>query len=264
MLDRIKAMIANYKASKASKAEFRQWLVEACRDGVLAPGEVDAVRAKLAEVDLTESEWSSIRIEAFLVAAEHVQADGAVSQNEMADLRNLQLSLGIPDSDIAPTARNLVRLQILSDVAEGRLQGISVPGIVLKRGEEAYWSEWAELLEERVVDRRYVGGSSGFSVRIVKGVTYRFGGTRGRVITERGVVPVSRGRLVVTSQRLSFLGDRKSFNVPFQRLLAVEPANDGLLITCDKERVRTLRYCYSGNEELLAAVISASINKYGG
>ena len=67
------------------------------------------------------------------------------------------------------------------------------------------------MAEEKVISRKYQGGSQGMSFRVMKGVSYRVGGHRGHITSETGVVAVSDGELILTNNRVIFRGDKKSF-----------------------------------------------------
>ena len=58
-----------------------------------------------------------------------------------------------------------------------------------------------------VVDREWRSGSSGFSFRIAKGVTYRTGSSRGHmVVIGRHLAVEDSGFLTITSHRAVFTG----------------------------------------------------------
>src|SRR5258708_5270123 len=100
------------------------------------------------------------------------------------------------------------RARLVAMVVDKIEQGISpiaTPvNTVLRRDEFVCWAEAAVLWEERVISRRYEGGSRGISIRIVRGVSYRIGSHRGRAVSERGMVPTSRGQLIISNRRIIF------------------------------------------------------------
>jgi hypothetical protein len=115
--------------------------------------------------------------------------------------------------------------------------------ILLKADEAAYWTEPGTLYEEKVVSRHYEGGSSGVSLRIVKGVTFRVGAHRGQLVTETGNVAVSSGNLVITNRRLIFQGDKKSFTAEFEKIIEVQPAPDGIRFSeSNRQKPRLILY----------------------
>jgi hypothetical protein len=96
----------------------------------------------------------------------------------------------------------------------------SVP-LQLKAGERVFEVlEQAALVEPRRLPDRWVGGYSGFSFRIARGVRYHVGGTRGRRVPGEEVpTPVDRGPATITDRRVVFQGSRRSREWDFAHLL---------------------------------------------
>jgi hypothetical protein len=135
-------------------------------------------------------------------------------------------------------------------------------GINLQRGEIDYFSIAADMLEERVVRSNYVGGSRGVSIRLVKGVSYRVGQSRGHIESERALVSVSSGQLTITNQRLIFTGDRKSVNAPLPKIMNLEMFSDGLRFSLtNRQRPVTLRFFTPQSTELAGMYISRMLNQ---
>lgn len=113
--------------------------------------------------------------------------------------------------------------------------------IFLKRGENLLFSVNVDMMDERVIDRQYVGGSHGFSFRIAKGISYRVGSHAGHVVSRRGMVSVSDGTLYLTDQRVIFDGS-KSFSYPLGKVFHVEALSDGLAFSVQgREKSRIFR-----------------------
>jgi hypothetical protein len=98
----------------------------------------------------------------------------------------------------------------------------------------------------------------------MKGVSYRVGQSRGQLITDKEVVPVSKGDLIVTNKRVIFRGDTKSFNYRYDKILDVSMFSDGVRITDGGGTRRTLKFESATNSEVIAAVILAVINRAKG
>lgn len=78
------------------------------------------------------------------------------------------------------------RLAILREVQKGNVPDIKITGNVpinLQKNEKIVWAfENSEYLEDRT-QKRYVGGSQGISVRVMKGVYYRTSAFRGHTVS---------------------------------------------------------------------------------
>jgi hypothetical protein len=107
----------------------------------------------------------------------------------------------------------------------------SVPSpVMLKKGESAVLSVAATLARQRT-RRSWVGGSSGFSFPIGHtGIRYRVGSFRGHPVEQQFLANIDSGTLVVTNQRLAYVGSAKSTSMPLEKLLHVEGYQDGLAI----------------------------------
>jgi len=85
--------------------------------------------------------------------------------------------------------------------------------------------------------RRYVGKSKGFSVRIMKGVYYRTGAFSGYPIVSKNTYTqrehIDTGLLGITSKNIYFLGSKKSFKIPYKKIVSFIPHSDGIALFRD-------------------------------
>ncbi|HSS95039.1 MAG TPA: hypothetical protein VLR46_13780, partial [Candidatus Dormibacteraeota bacterium] len=76
-----------------------------------------------------------------------------------------------------------------------------------------------------------VGGSQGFSFPIGHtGIRYRVGSFHGHPVEQSSLTKLDSGTLVLTNQRIAFIGQLKSTSVPFPKLLHVECYSDGVAV----------------------------------
>jgi hypothetical protein len=102
-------------------------------------------------------------------------------------------------------------------------------GFVLDAGEPPYGIvDGAALIEPRRVPGQYVGGSTGVSFRIMKGVSFRVGQQRGSYVSgEERPTPIDQGMVVITDHRLLFRGDKYAREWLFSKLRGVSHSDDG-------------------------------------
>jgi len=99
--------------------------------------------------------------------------------------------------------------------------------VMLKKGEHLVFDcADISLCEERSVKMK--GNHKGFSVRIAKGLSYRFGTFEGA--TEQKVVELDMGNLILTNKRIIFSGDTKSVEYPLSKIVTIEPLEDGIMV----------------------------------
>lgn len=102
--------------------------------------------------------------------------------------------------------------------------------LILKRGEQASIAVPATLARQQT-RRQFVGGSQGFSFPIGHtGIRYRVGSFRGHAVEQQSLGRIDNGTLVVTNQRVAFIGSTKSTSTPLAKLLHVECYSDALAV----------------------------------
>jgi hypothetical protein len=249
---------------RADLVQFRTELFEAVADGKLTDAEIESLGSLKASLGITDDEVRKLRAKAYEAAFKLAKADGAITQAEERELQRIQTALSIPESELTSSKRELARLRLVAEIQIGNLPTVATPTLILQKTELAHWIEPASLIEERVVGRRYEGSSSGVSFRIAKGVTYRVGASRGRLVVDKANVAVSSGDLILTNKRLVFRGDKKSFNYRLDKLLDVQLHSDGMLLTDSAGKPRIVTFQSSGNADIVGAILTQAINRFVG
>lgn len=244
----------------ANKSEFQALVLSAVADGKLTDDEITTIGLKYQQFGLTKEDIKGLGAKAYENAAKVVMADGLVSDSEAEQLRRIQKLLMVPDAEISEIKASVARIQTLSQMQTGILPSIQPTGLILQKGEIAHLEEPANLLEDKVVKRGYVGGSQGVSFRIAKGISYRVGRSKGQLVSESAIVQAASGRIVITDMRVVFSGDRKSFNIKLDSILNVEMYTDGLNITDGKGIPRIVQLINKSNADIVGTVLSRAIN----
>jgi hypothetical protein len=100
-----------------------------------------------------------------------------------------------------------------------------IPNIVLNKGEDVLCVlPKTTLLEPRAV-RTWRSKHGGPSFRIVKGVSFRLGASSGVSESHEEMRAIDTGTLMLTNERLSFVGSRRTINVPIEKIIDVD--NEG-------------------------------------
>ena len=102
----------------------------------------------------------------------------------------------------------------------------TAPSIVLDMGEELLCHAPTTLVEPRAV-RSYSGGYGGPSFRIAKGISFRLGASGGTSESHEERRPIDTGTLVLTNQRLIFVGSKRTISVPIHKIVGID--NEGYL-----------------------------------
>lgn len=115
-------------------------------------------------------------------------------------------------------------------LSQGSLPIMNNPGILLKNGEICYFYEVSELIEEKTVSTR-VGGYSGVSVRVAKGVTLHTGGSRGHTLKHAEKTITDTGMLVITNKRIIFSGQKKTISIPYSKVVVIIKYDDAITVS---------------------------------
>jgi hypothetical protein len=129
---------------------------------------------------------------------------------------------GIPDETIEQH-RNLILEQFIA----GDLAKHFSTDIFLKKGEKLIFDiPGIQICEEKTI--KVKGSHSGYSVRIMKGLSYRFGDFESTA--EKRVAALDTGHFIITTKRLIFSGGKKSLDIPLSKIVSAKPVDNGILI----------------------------------
>jgi len=233
---------------------------------VITDNELELLRRFNADSLLTSDEASRLRDAVFSNVLSSYRADRTLNIAERNSILNIATRLGVPASKM-DEVRSLVNyyslLETLQTCPFDQLpHSGGASGILLQKGELDYFCQSANLLEERVVRSQAVGRSSGVSIRLMKGVSYRVGQSRGTIHSERDWVAVSFGDFVITNHRLIFSGDRKSVNAPLSKLLDLDVLADGIRFSLtNRQKAITVQFFTPQSTEIAGLVLSRVLNQ---
>lgn len=262
LFDKLKASFGKGKIQAQQKDELRNIIAESMRDGHISDDEIKEIRSFFASSDLSENDFNNIKNESFLMAAQWAISDRRVSQTEANSLQNIARRLEISDQVWNKVGSDLNLYFTLNEIESGRLPRTHPANVILQKGETGHYSSPAYILEEKVVARRTVGSSRGTSIRIMKGVSYRIGASKGRIENETAMVRVSEGTFAVTNKRLIFSGDKKSFSAEYKKLLDIQLFSDGIQFSLtSRQKPIIVGLHNSKNVEIIATLVSYIINQ---
>jgi hypothetical protein len=190
--------------------------------------------------------------------------DDALSEQEETRLDQLIPSLGLSWETVGNRFPDLLGDILLAKTNDGRLDIVSEPHVITKRGEVVHVEAPANLMKEHQL-RELRGGYSGFSFPIGKtGIRYRIGGFRGRSeVVGTELVAEDAGILAVTSKRVVFLGGKKTIEMPYTKLVGLNVFSDGLRFHLSN-RQRAPLFQISSRADVLAAIIHVAMQRASG
>ncbi|MDO8531236.1 MAG: hypothetical protein Q7T26_03565 [Dehalococcoidia bacterium] len=218
------------------------------------------LRTWATEAKLTDGEQRLICDSAFHDFTLQLLADDVLTQDEENKLSTIAPILGVTQERIEKDFRDLLFRLTIGRMNDGRMPILNKASLLLKKGEVGHIEMVAALLKQ-VAIREYQGSYSGFSFRIVKGVRYHVGGTKGRsVVVGTEWQTQDQGTLSVTSHRVVFLGSKRSVEMPYKRLLQVEVFSDGIRLHL-ANRVSTPTFVVE-NGDVVACAINTAIQRF--
>jgi hypothetical protein len=105
----------------------------------------------------------------------------------------------------------------------------------LQRGEIPVWQMPNVLLKQQCTTTSYVGGHSGVSMRVGRGLWYRFGGLSGHRVESTSLQDVDYGYFLMTTRAIYFgahnpAGQTRgtNFRLPFNQIIRFQPYSDAV------------------------------------
>jgi len=170
--------------------------------------------------------------------------------DEEQRLANMADNLGIKVTHDANTQQLIERFKLSARIDAGDLPVIT-SAILLQRGEICHAEYSCRLHELRTVTKRInYSGPSG-RIRIMKGLSWRYGSVSVQRVTQEEMRQLDSGVLYITNKRLLFNGAAKNANTPFKKVIHFTLYKDGLQI--EKETGRDQFYLGAGDLEVLVA-----------
>lgn len=122
---------------------------------------------------------------------------------------------------------------------------------ILKRGEQAYFSTPAHLVRHKAPTRIAAGSHALSSLMSDTGIRYRVGTFRATPVSQEDLATLDRGTLVLTNQRIVFIGALKSLTCPLERIMNVDSYKDGIALFKEGRENADLFLCQSPLEFLM-------------
>ena len=199
-------------------------------------GEIEGVSQR---GHLAQSEQRALVIQSWSRALDRFISEGALDEAREARLQQLMKMFGLTKEELNQTHsfERLVKAAVLREIMHGQVpRRFEVTGnlpLNFQKGEQLVWAfAHTEYLED-AIRREYVGGSSGVSVRVAKGVYFHTSAFKGHPVDRNVRTHVDTGVMAVTDKNLYFAGSRKSLRIPFGKMVSFQPYTDGLGLTRD-------------------------------
>lgn len=261
IISRLTTKVGAVKQDLSNKKDFKQRLIEVCSDGKITESELALINSLAEEYNIEEEDFKKVNSAAYEAAFKAIISDGVITDQEEIDIIETQQILMVTDQQIPKQLAVLRQHRELRNIQKGILPSVNSFGLILQGDEQVHFRARADLLEERVVSRKYQGGSSGVNIRVAKGVSFKVGQHKGRSISEKGVVTVDEGDFYVTSKRLVYKGGKKNFTLNFSQLVGYEVFKGGIDISANKGNTKMLKFKETFDADMLELLINVAITR---
>lgn len=124
---------------------------------------------------------------------------------------------------------SLMEIETIKAINEGKLPNIQSTNLNLIDNEICCYMDKAYTFKDKIVTTGYTGKTSGVSIRIAKGLSYRTAGSGSKAIRETQRT-IYNGVLYVTTKRIIFTSPKDSFDKTFDKITSIQEAKTGVII----------------------------------
>jgi len=253
--------VKNYLTKREGKSEYEHTLNKFLSDGKLDNGEKKELEELSKKYNLTNKDLIDLKKRYTSLTFKNICKDQRITEDEKKELESIMSYFDLSQDDFDFSQKNFNKFYSLALIDKGILPTPQFTGfdVILKKGEIVHWLCPSILKKFKKVTRTInYSGFSG-SIKIVKGLRYRVGSINLSPQVSTVVVDEDSGNFWLTNQRLGFLGGRKSFALPYNKIMSFELFNDAIII--HKEGRENPYIIGLEDIELPAAVLSKILNQ---
>lgn len=126
-------------------------------------------------------------------------------------------------------SKSLMSTETLNMIKNGQLPTIICTNINLANDEVCHYADIGYTFKDKTITTGYTGKSSGISIRLAKGLTYRTGGSGGKTIREKQRTTYT-GTLYITNKRVIYSSTNECFDKTFDRITSITEVKDGIIL----------------------------------
>ena len=231
-----------------TKKLLRGFMVEYFTGQLTLPMAHQRCEKVLAKFPMAEESIEDAYLYVLNKAAINLIRDDSVSDADQQKIDDYVSYLQLPINNLpvryqGSEINKLGQIGILKKLRNGMVPSIGMPApIILGKGESILWTyNQVTMYQEKTV-KEYGGRRSGWSIRVMKGVTYHVGGTKVRPIEHTYMDNKGTGTLYVTNKNLVFQSLTSAQKVPYAKMIGVTPYSDGIEVHRDGANVKRLTF----------------------
>ena len=238
----------NGAVDEFTKKIMRGFMVEYFTDKLTLPVAHQRCEKMLSKFPMVQSNIEDAYLYVLNKAAINFMKNGSLSNAEQQKIDDYINYLHLPVNNLPIQYQNseiskLGQMSILSKLQNGILPSSNTPApIMLGRGETIIWTYNGVTMYQEKTVKEYGGRRSGWSIRVMKGLTYHIGGTKIRPIEHSYMDNKGTGTLYITNKHIIFQSPTSAQKVPYSKMIGVTPYSDGIEIHRDGTNVKRLTF----------------------
>lgn len=193
------------------------------------------IKNTIKENSIAEEALQNIYVQALDQAILHYLDDGLISVDESRTVARFQQYTGLPQQvlNANKSLEKVVQAGIIQQVMNGVVPtpAITIQGglpFLLQKNEKIIWIFRNVAYYQQKTRREMRGRTQGMSFRVMKGVYYRVGGFKGTPIETTHNEYIDTGVVGLTDKHLYFSSSRKSFKLPYSKIIDIQSYSDGI------------------------------------
>jgi hypothetical protein len=229
---------SKHKACEVQKIAGQTSIIQEVEQFILHKDEFENLKSKVQQIAsenfIPIEELNALYGKGFDQAVNQILEDGVITEEEESKIGNFKAQFEDFDTkiDTNDSILKVIKSLILRDLLNGnlpksRINYVGTVPFLIQKGEEFLWVFTNVAYHERVNKTVFVGRSQGVSVRIAKGIYYRTSSFKGNPVVTNELRYISTGILAFTNKHVWFSSDKKSFKIPYTKLVTIEPFDDG-------------------------------------
>ncbi len=230
------------------KRESGTELLSAVTKGIVEQTAVPELERELTQMARQSFHDKASILEAVIVGweqtVEKFLEDGHLDESEESRLATFASGFGLGQAQLDRKGAwmRLAKGGALRDLLNGRIPSrLKIEGDLpfnFQKSEQLIWVLPDTKYYEDQKRRQFVGRSSGASIRIAKGVYHRVGAFKGNPVDTVETVLMGTGLFGVTNKNLYLSGSGKGFRVRLDKVVAIHPYEDGVVIQQEQATAR--------------------------
>lgn len=231
-----------------TKKLMRGFMVEYFTGGLTLPVAHQRCEKVLRKFPMAQEGIEDAYLYVLNKAATNFMHDDSISDADQQKIDDYVSYLQLPINNLPVKYQNseinrLGQISILKKLQNGVVPqcGLSAP-IILGKGESVLWTYNGVTMYQEKTVKEYAGRRSGWSFRVMKGVTYHMGGSKIRPVEHSYMDNKGTGTLYVTNKNLIFQCSTSAQKVPYAKMIGVTPYSDGIEVHRDGANVKRLTF----------------------